>query len=269
MPRSRPPLPYLFIDDEQRTLSEIERILSEGAFREMFPAVVRLGQIGDGNKRRPTIHEFTCEMEGGLLAVFRADEHGIPQAYSQVPVASHSARHHGAFVASHSMGVDLCPASSRRKHPTLGQGTLTALIFGEPFLQVDMATHGRKTVARRVTRRPTALAEAYLFDYAVGSGQRVESSFIVDGSGFVVSQCHHEAFSWTENRRLEMAFRNTPRSVSQAYWHAFISLLSGPYRERLGVILKALGACEMETFFSTYDTVCRKRLIGETQIEVV
>lgn len=267
----RPPIPYLQVDkDNPLPFRRVEAIIRQGEFLAWDPIQIRLGQIGDGGKRRPTVYEFLCEMEDGLMATFRREDEGIPQSHSKVPVASHAKRHQAVYAVSQTGGFEIAPVCAYREHAVLGRGTLTAMIDGVSFLFVDITTRDTKGI--RNLRAPMALEEAYVFDYVVGSGQRSEESLVVDEMGCVRSQCHHEAFSWTESRRLEAAFKNTPRAISQDFFDRLVVLGRSDHHRpiRLKPVLEDLLEDPelVDTFFGHVSKTDSKA-IGSTRFKVL
>jgi hypothetical protein len=266
---TRSPIPYLQVDASvPLPFRRVEEIIRAGEFIDWDPMHVRLGQIGDGGKRRPDVYEFTCEMEDGLLAVFRSETDGIPQAYLHVNVSTQTDRHQAAYAVSHIGGFELVPVCARREHPQLGWGTLTAMIDGVAFLFVDPATRDTKGV--RGLRGACALEEAYAFDFTIGSGQRIESSYVVDAQGVVRSQCHHEAFSWTEDARIEKAFSNSSRRISEVFLRRFDTLSRENFQSlRLRAILSdRIPDSDREQFFVRAHRIGWRKSLGQTRCVV-
>jgi hypothetical protein len=257
--------------DEENPLSfsQIEEIIRQGDFLDWDPVVVRLRQIGDAEKRRPEITEFNCEMDGGLLSIFRADEYGIPETFTRIAPDTHSKRQQAAFAPSHLMGLNLVPFGARREHPTIGSGSLTAMIEGISFIYVDRASGWSR--ARKIPpRKPTALAEAYVHDFVIGSGHRIDSSYIVTADGLVRSQDHHEAFSWTQSLRLMEAFTNTSMTVSEEFWELLRKFGQNQLKQnRLEAILQShIGDQPTKKFFKLFDKLLTYRRMGDHAIHV-
>lgn len=266
----RQPIRYVQVDSEPPLpFAEVESIILHGDFLFWDPLQIRLGQIGDGGNRRPEIFEFTCEMDGGLLATFRSDEYGIPGQFSKVPPETHAARHQAAFIVSHMMGIEHVPMNAPRSHPSIGDGTLTALLEGESFLFVDLVSRGTKGY-RIPPRAPTALAEAYIMDYILGSGQRAESSYVVCPDGFVRSQYHHEAFSWTESKRLITAFTETRQTVSPDFWEALRKFGKTAYKQdrMRNLLLDLIKPASTDRLFQKFEEVLSSRSMGREYILV-
>ncbi|MFA5936113.1 MAG: hypothetical protein WC787_04670 [Patescibacteria group bacterium] len=269
MAKERIPLPYLQFDPSvSMTFSRVEDIIKKGEFVDWKPMATQLGQMGDGGKRRPAIYEFMCEMTDGLMALFRSKEYGIPQPFSRVSTASHGTRHASAFIVSHTGEFDLCPFSAERIHPDFGEGTLTAMLDGIPFLFVDPITRGTKGV--RDLRKPMALEQAYLFDYIIGSGQRCESGLVVSEEGIVYDQYHHEAFSWSEDRRLEEAFRNSTKTISREFWNKLEAMLPGTFKAQRvkNTLTDTIGEEATEKMFSYLHKVFLDKYLGNVRILV-
>lgn len=175
---------------------------------------LQLGQLGDQGRRRPQVVEFLVVLPGGLHAVHRVNEQGIPASFTRVPAASFAKRQFLAFACSHLLGLNIAPLSFERDLTAFGPGSLTAIPVAEPFLRVDILSPERRTVARRPPfRRRGALGAALVFEALIGSGQRFETSAVCDGAGYVRTTLHHEAWQYGDrdaSARIAAALRAGP-----------------------------------------------------------
>jgi len=242
----------------------VERIIREGKFEDWEPTTVTLGQLADKGMKRPSITEFTCLMEGGLVASFRAESFGIEAMYTTVPSDQHAKRQYGAYLVSATLGLNVVPVCAIREHPKFGTGSLTAGLFAWPFLSLQ---NGR-SVALKGSADSVRFAEALLLNRLIGSGQHLESSLVRDRHRRVLSQYHQEAFTYTEDRRLEFAFKEAGETISPEFWEALNG--SGQHYMRWArlerVLPDAIGAEVAGNFLQAYDLLVNKRKLGRCNV---
>jgi hypothetical protein len=152
-------------------------------------------------------------MPGGLHAVHRLNEQGVPAPFTRVAdPRTFAKRQFLAFVFSHLFNLNLVPVSYPRELTNLGMGSLIAIPVADPFLQIDLLSEDRRTVARRPPhRRRGAMGAAVVFAGLIGAGQRFEET-VCTGDGTVLIVDAHEAFLYDRDTlaRLAAALRADP-----------------------------------------------------------
>ncbi len=259
------PIDYRYV--EPTDAHAVERIIREGAFKKWLPSTVILGQIGDRGLKRPSITEFDCAMADGLKATFRAESFGIEAMFSPVPLEQHAKRQFAAYLFSATLGLNIVPICAIREHPNFGLGSLTAQVYAWPFLH----TREGQTIIRM--GRPEdriPYAEALLFERIIGAGQRLESSLLRDRHRRILSQNHQEAFSDTENGRLEVAFVRAGETISMDFWEALNG--SGKFAMRWArlerILPDLIGGEATDMCLSTLNSVVREKKVGRCNIYI-
>ncbi|MBU2566072.1 hypothetical protein KKG46_00760 [Patescibacteria group bacterium] len=252
---------------------KIEEIIKYGEVKAAKPSTVRfLGRIGDKGKKRPSFIEILCLMDEKLLAIFRSEENGIPEDFTNTPPDMFSKQHYAAWVTSQVMGLEMCPITAMRHDiPRFGSGTLTGMIAGIKEVFIFDPESGKYMVDPELMYRPQSLIMNLVFNYFIGSGQRDFSSFVVDPEGNVRSRYHHEAFTFTESGRLEFILSKMDREISSVFWNAMrqfrtIPMQFGRHRSLLRDLVSDEAARKFAEAF--YELINDKR-VGRQTIRVI
>ena len=261
------------IKREPMDLGTIESTIRHGEVKAAKASTVRfLGKIGDKGKKRPSFVELICVMDGYLMATFRSEENGIPEEFTSSPPDMHSKQHYAAWVTSQVMGLEMCPFTAIRQDiPRFGPGTLTAMMAGiRPIFTFDTAKQ-RYIIDSEVMHRPQSLIMNLVFNYFIGSGQRDFSSFVADPDGNIRSRYHHEAFTFSESKRLEFLLSKMDCEISSVFWGALKQFRTIPmkFRKHRALLSDLVDEEAARRFAEVFLLLINEQVIGKQKIIVL
>lgn len=210
---------------------EIVKLLTRGMIVDLKRITHRLSRFGSSSEHRPLVTEFICELENGLMASLRLDKGGIQDGVEFV-LSGQAQRHILAYELSDALGLHICPAAVRRGILRHGSGAISGRIACTP-LGVYRYMQDRITDTGSLAYDPLSYTEAVIFDYIIGSGQRPESSYMIDEQKVVRSTHHYEAFSFLGEERLQQELSQTILTVSPG----FMRQLTANYRSGFQFLL--------------------------------